>query len=257
MVTAAAQVVFMLGHPVSGTAMPGRFNRLAAEAGLDRVMVPLDVDAAGFDAVVAGLRGMANVAGAVVTAPWKQAALRAVDTASDTARVAGAVNVIRREADGRLTGENTDGGGFLAAMAGHGVASQGLRALVIGAGGAGSAIAAALAAAGASVEVGDLDHVRAEALAARIGTPARAIAVPEALHGYGLVVNATDVGHDGIALAHPLTGLAPGILVADVVAAPEITPFLARAREFGAQVQTGPEMSAGQLPLVLGFLNLT
>lgn len=254
MVTAAAQVVFMLGHPVSGTAMPGRFNRLAGDAGLDRVMVPLDLDAAGLRAVIAGLRGMANVPGAVVTAPWKQLALDLVDEASATARLAGAVNVIRRAPDGRLHGENTDGGGFLAALAGHAVTPRGLRTLVIGAGGAGSAIAAGLVAAGATVSVSDLDRTRAVALAARIG--AEAVPPPGSLEGFGLVVNATDVGHDGIALPHPLTGLDAQALVADVIAAPEITPFLARARDLGARIQTGAEMSAGQLPLVLDLLGL-
>lgn len=254
MMTAAARVVFMLGHPVSGTAMPVRFNRLAGARGLDLAMVPLDVPPEGFGAAMELIRATGNVAGAVVTAPLKQAALAAVDAASATALLTGAANVVIRGDDGRLAGENTDGGGFMAALEGHGIDPSGQRALVIGAGGAGSAIAAALANAGASVEVTDLDAGRARGLAERLGTGA--VEAPESLAGYGIVVNATDVGHDGTSLPHPLAGLEPGALVADVVAAPEITPFLALARERGARVQTGPEMSAGQLPLVWDLLGL-
>ncbi|OWU84804.1 hypothetical protein ATO6_10820 [Oceanicola sp. 22II-s10i] len=253
-VTAASRVVLMIGHPVAQTVMPGCFNAWASETGADAVMVPLDVPPEGFMGVMELLRRAPNLAGAVITAPHKQAAARAVDAMSDAARLAGAVNVVARRGSDSLWGDNTDGAGLLAAMTAHGVDPKGLRALILGCGGAGSAIAVALAQAGATLDLTDPQGDRAAALAAALGPQARAIPSPEDVSPYRLIVNASAVGLYGNGLPHDLAGLAPGTLVADVVTSPERTPFLTRAAAQGAPIQTGAEMAAAQLPLVLDLL---
>lgn len=249
--TAAARVCFMIGDPIAHAVMPARVNAWAAETGRDAMMTPLKLPAAAVPAFFEALRGMENAAGAVVTAPHKYAALAACDRLTDDARLVGAVNVVIRQPDGQLLGDNTDGPGFVAAMAGHGVVPDGLAVLQFGCGGAGSSIAAALVRGGARVDLVDPAADKADALARRLGAPARAVPGPASVAGYGLVVNATAIGLDGAGLVHPLDGLDAGALVADVVTKPPVTPFLERALSRGAAIQPGAEMATAQVPLVL------
>lgn len=250
---AGASVAFMIGHPVAHTALPAQINAQAAERRTGFVMVPVDLRPAALPEFLNSLRDIANCAGAVLTAPHKQAAAGLVDDRTAAADLVGAVNLVRRHGNGRLSGDNTDGEGFVAALRSSGFRIETARVLLFGCGGAGAAIAAALAQAGAArIDLVDTDLARADDLARRLGGhTARAVSAPASVATYDLVCNATAVGADGQTMVHPLTGLRTGAMVADVISHPAQTPFLQEAARRGACIQTGPEMARGQMPLIM------
>ncbi|MBO4566215.1 MAG: hypothetical protein J5695_03210, partial [Bacteroidales bacterium] len=121
-----------------------------------------------------------------VTIPYKQAVIPFLDELGPSARLTGAVNVIVRSDDGRLTGHNTDYDGVLA-MAGHaGVSFKGASVVVLGAGGASKAVAAAALDAGASRVVFAVRH--------DFGPGRVPIQDPSAFSDCEVLVNATPVG---------------------------------------------------------------
>ncbi len=250
--TAAAKISFMIGHPVAHTALPDAMARWAQQHARDVVFCPVDMTPDAFVPFLAAMRGMQNCAGAVVTAPHKQAVTALMDDLTPTARLTGIANVVLRQQDGSLTGDNTDGAGFVAAMQARGSAPAGQRGIVFGCGGAGAAIAAALVKGGiAHLALVDSDTEKAIDLAARLGAPCVATDFVASVAGFDLVVNATATGLDGQSLVHPLTGLVGGTLVADVVTKPPVTAFLQRAQQGGATIQTGADMARAQLPLIV------
>lgn len=249
--TAAAQVAFMIGDPVAHTALPRGVNEWAAGAGKNVLMTPALVAPEALDGFLGALRVMRNCGGAVVTAPHKQAAASRADELTDAARLVGAANLMVRQPGGALVGDNIDGQGFVAALAAVGTVSAIGRAILFGCGGAGASIGAALIEAGIlALDLVDLDAERAGSLARRLGSRSCPVARPGSVEAYGLIINATTVGLDGTSMVHPLSGLSPRSVVADVITEPAMTPFLLRASQLGARVQTGPQMALAQLPLL-------
>ncbi|MFF7709493.1 shikimate dehydrogenase family protein [Pseudomonas sp. NPDC007930] len=264
MVGGATRLVAIVGSPIAQVKSPHNFNAWFQANGQDQVMLPIDLHAGAIPAFIACLRGWHNLDGCVVTVPYKQLIAPHLDHLSARAKLLGSVNVIRREADGTLLGDNVDGEGFLGAARAHGFSAQGQRALVLGAGGVGSAIACALCEAGAAeLVITDLDSARAQALGEALRAAFTGTRVSHAytsLAGFGLVANATPIGMgDGGELPLPealLATLSPGCLVADVVTSPEITPLLARAQALGARVQTGPQMARAQMGNLGNFMGV-
>lgn len=256
--SAAARLTYMIGHPIAHTAMPAAVNKWAFESDSDVLMAPVDIAPEALPAFIEGLRRTANCDGAVVTAPHKIAMAALVDELTPAARLVGAANVVIRDADGRLTGDNTDGAGFVAALREAGAAPEGQGVLIFGCGGAGASIAAALVAAGVAwLDLVDPDEEKAATLAAALGPEARVVAVPDSLAPYDLVINATAIGLDGVSAVHPLTGLRPEATAGDVVTKPPVTPFLRQAEALGARIQPGHAMALAQIPLVLRLFGWT
>lgn len=253
-------VLSILGDPITQVALPHLFSRYAAEHSLDAALFPIQVAAADLPSFTRMLRGWQNSAGCVVTYPHKQPAAALVDEATPVARRLGVVNLIRRAPDGRLIGHLTDGIGFLVAAHQHGFTPKGQRALVIGAGGSGSAIAYALADAGLGhLAVVDVVPARRDALFGLLAEefPDLDLAdTPDAQRQYDLIVNATSVGADGQSLPLSLAAFGQPKLVADVVTEPDITPLLAAARALGCAVQTGKEMANAQIEAIVQFFGL-
>jgi shikimate dehydrogenase len=251
------RVSAIIGHPITQVKSPGLFNQHFAEQGQDRALVPVDLAPAHLGDFLAMLRGWHNADGCVVTVPHKRGVVAHLDALTDRARRLQAVNVIRRDADGTLTGDNVDGVGFTAAAAAQGFSPAGCTALVVGAGGVGSAIADALCAGGASrLVLTDIAADTAAWLARRLAEafPGVAVTTPASigdLGGFDLVANATPVGMGGTeALPLPadlLDSLRPATMVTDVVTEPAMTPFLRHAQRLGCRVQTGPAMAAAQM----------
>ena len=165
-ITGATRVYLHLAHPSAHARTPQVMNAEFARRGVDAVAVSADVAPGDLGGFARGLRGWRNLAGLSVTMPHKEALAAHVDELAGQAALIGAVNVVRREADGRLVAANTDGPGFIVGLreAGHELAGR--RVLLAGAGGAGRAVAFAVAEAGAaSLTVANRTAARADRLA--------------------------------------------------------------------------------------------
>jgi shikimate dehydrogenase len=260
-ITGTTRIIAHLGYPTALFKAPMIYNPWFAARGIDAVVVPMGVRAEDYAALLRPLFSLTNIIGAQVTMPHKVATAGMLDRMSATARIAGACNAIRREEDGSLTGDMFDGSGFVRGMRARGRDPEGARALVVGCGGVGSAIAASLAEAGvAGLGLFDLAAGTAGALAERLGRhyPALAVALGgRDPAGYDIVVNATPLGMEaGDALPFDPARLTPGSLVADVVMRETLTPLLRAARARGCQVQPGTDMLFEMIPAYLEFFGL-
>jgi shikimate dehydrogenase len=251
-------VLAIVGDPLGQARTPALVNAALAARGLDAVLVALHVPREALRAVVDGLRAVRNFAGTVVTMPHKSAVAGLLDDLAPAARRIGAVNVARREAQGRLVGTMLDGEGFVAGLrrAGHEVRNR--RVFLAGAGGAAGAIAFALAEHGAAaLTIHNRTATRAEALVARVGGlwPALDVRRGDDPAGHDLVVNATSLGmRDDDALPIDPARLGPGMLVAEVVIRPAPTLLLAEAARGGAATHGGETMLQAQVDLMIDFM---
>jgi shikimate dehydrogenase len=250
----------MIGTPVIQVKSPVLYNRYFAEHGIDAVMIAMNVPSDQVKTHFEHMRAISNFGGTIVTIPHKHAAVDSMDEMSERARTLASVNVVRAE-NGRLIGDMVDGLGFMVAVKNHGLSIAGKRAAVIGGGGAGSAIAQAIAQAGAhEVVIKEPRRERHEFLEHLLKDANPAIQVSfdlQTLQGFDLVVNATPVGmNDDPRMPFPTQTLSPSTLVADVVTNPKITPWLAAALKIGCAVQYGAEMVHGQFGLMGRHLGL-
>jgi shikimate dehydrogenase len=260
-VTGRSRLCFVIGDPVVQVRTPQALNALAEARGIDVIALPLQVGAAHLPAVLAGFRAMQNLNGLVVTLPHKVAAAPLCDELTSRARLAGAVNVISRDADQRLHGDLLDGVGFVRALDSHGFQVAGTRAYIAGAGGVARAIAFALAERGVvHIGIANRSGGRADELALRLRQSFPAIDVRRAgrdARGFDLVINATSLGlHADDELPLDPASLAPDMFVAEVVMNPPATPLLRIAAEIGCRVQRGQAMLDAQVELLaerLGF----
>jgi shikimate dehydrogenase len=253
----ATRLMAIVGDPVAQVRSPVAWCGLFRRNAINAVCVPMHVRAADLDAWFAGLRTMGNLFGLIITIPHKVAAARYVDGFSERARLAGSVNLIRMDADGRWTGDIVDGVGFVRALEAAGKSVAGKRALVVGAGGVGTAIAFAIATAGAAVvDISDPDAARAAGLSGRLadyGVGSKVVAARGA--GYDLAVNASPLGmRAGDPLAIDLAGVTAATIVADVVNVAHMTPILIAAQALGCHVQRGVEMMEHQVAPTAEFL---
>lgn len=265
MIRGSTALVGIVGSPIAQVKSPENFNAWFVEHGLDLAMLPIDLQEQSLDAFLATLRGWRNLRGCVVTVPYKQLLATRLDAVSERSAALRSVNVIRREADGRLVGDIVDGEGFLNAARRHRFEPRGKRALLVGSGGVGSAIAYSLCQGGVSqLAIADLSAERVGSLCTLLRQAFPAIAIDgdhASLADFDLVINASPVGM-GDSGALPLSEslletLSKHCLVADVVTSPEITPLLALARRMGCTVQTGPEMARAQLGNLGHFMGVT
>ncbi|MFA9218958.1 MAG: shikimate dehydrogenase [Sphingomonadaceae bacterium] len=203
---------------------------------------------------------MPNVGGIFVSIPHKPMSVTAVQQPSARAALAGSCNAIYRDADGTVMGDLIDGEGFIRAFD-RTCGEQPLdwpnaRALVVGAGGVGCAIAYALAERGiGQVALYDNREVQALALRERLqrAFPATEIVIAApAAAGFDLVVNSTPLG---MAADDPLPidlqGVSPHCIVADCGMKIEMSRLLRQAQELGCRIQKGKEMLIEQAPLYL------
>ena len=251
-------LVAHIGFPTDGFVSPLIYNPWFEQAGIDAVVVPMGCRAEHYPAFLKAVFTLSNVRGALITMPHKVTTAALVDEASTAVRLAGSCNAVRRLADGRLQGELFDGEGFVRALRAKGCRLEGTRALVIGAGGVGSAIAASLASAGAaSIALHDARPAAAQALVDRLGQQFSGIelslgAVDPA--DRDVVVNATPLGsRDGDPLPLDVSRLASGTFVGDVVMRDGSTALVTAARGRGCHVQPGIDMLFEQIPLYLEF----
>lgn len=251
----------VIGDPVAQVQAPALLNPVFAHLGLDAVLVPVHAEPAHLTEVLRGLTRMRNLDGLLVTVPHKIATRAFADRESRMTTLAGSTNALRREPDGGWFAENFDGVGFVRGLEAAGFAPAGRRVALIGAGGAGGALAAALLLADvAEVAVCDPDREKLGALVDRLRPhfPGRIGGGPTpGLAGADLVVNATPLGlRPQDPLPFDLDALPAGAVVADIIMKPKETALLRAAAARGHPVQYGYPMLAQQLDLYRDFFGL-
>ncbi|BAK33515.1 putative dehydrogenase [Microlunatus phosphovorus NM-1] len=242
----ATRLFPIIGDPIKYVESPVRLTRTFGERGYHGICVPMQVSAEDLDAVMAGLTASRNVDGILVTMPHKFTAFGYCATSSERARMLGVVSVIRRNPDGTWHGDMLDGLAFVKAQVDHGAEPAGARVLLVGAGGAGSAIAIAMLEAGVrELIVHDADESRVNALlelVADLGR-GRVIAGPPDPTGCDLVCNATPMGMEaGDPLPVDPALLTSSMFVGDVISGHGLTPFLAAAKAAGCKTADGGHM---------------
>lgn len=260
-ITGHTKLMFILADPVDHIQVTSVLNRLFETWGVDVVVSALNVGAADLPVVVNGLRKTRNFVGCGVTIPHKIAVMRLVDTCSRRAELIGAVNYVRREADGRLVGDNFEGIGFIAGLRSEGFDVSGKRIILAGAGGAARAIAFALAEAGASrLVLVNRSRDKADRLAAGVAAafPACQAATDDVdAADFDLAVNATSLGmSEGDPLPFDVAHLTSRTAVAEIVMRPTRTPLVIAAEERGCKVILGRRMLDEQFGAVREFLRL-
>ncbi len=248
----------IIGDPIVFVKSPRQLTDGFAARGHNCVCVPMQVPEGSLDSVMQGLSLVPNIDGLLITMPHKSAAFAYCATASDRARLLGVVSVMRRNKDGSWHGDMLDGLAFVKAQTDQGARPEGARVLLVGAGGAGSAIAVTLLEAGVrELIVHDTDGARVAHLIALLSDLGRGriAAGPPDPTGCDMVCNATPMGlgrADKLPVAvHLLTA---SMFVGDVIAGHGTTPLLRAARAAGCATADGAQMVTAVQEMMLDFM---
>jgi shikimate dehydrogenase len=247
-----------IGYPTASFKAPMIYNPYFEQAGIDAVVVPMGVKPDDYLQVLPRLFRLTNIRGALITMPHKVTTVGLLDEVTPTAAIAGACNAVLLRPDGTLLGDMFDGEGFVRGVRRKGFQPAGARALVVGCGGVGSAIAASLAAAGvAAMGLFDASTVAADALGDRLRRHYPALDVRTGSNdpaGYDIVVNGTPMGmNEGDPLPMDVSRIAPSTFVGEVVMKQEMTAFLRAVEARGCRFQVGTDMLFEQIPAYLEF----
>ena len=235
-----ARLAGITGWPVGHSRSPRLHGYWIDRYKVDAAYVPLPIEPAHFPEAIRGLM-RAGFAGVNCTIPHKEAAFAVCDSVDESAHRAGAVNTLVFQ-EGRISGSNTDGWGWMENLRAHGVDPAAGPALLLGAGGSARAIAAVLLALGVRVTVTNRTRDRADALANEL--PGLAVIDwdrrDDALADQALLVNTTSLGMEGQPpLEVDLTRAPAGMAVSDIVYVPLETPLLADAAARGLRCVEG------------------
>lgn len=261
MIDGTTRLIPHIGWPTTSFKAPLIYNPHFAAQRIAAAVVPVALKASAFEATFRPLMAIDNVLGALITMPHKVTVVRLLDSISRSVEMSGSCNAVVKRPDGSLAGDNFDGLGFVRSASAALGSLAGARALVVGAGGVGSAIVAALADAGvARLDVSDVDTASAGRLVAgvtrhfpdvdvRLGAPDPT--------GCDLAVNATALGmRPGDPLPFATEALAPSTYVADVVMSQHVTPLLREASLRGCRIQHGIDMLFEMIPAYFDFFGL-
>lgn len=256
-VDGATRIYPIIGDPIAQVKSPAGMTAGFVERGLNALVVPIQTSVDDVDDFIATCGRTKNIDGIIVTIPHKFASLAHCATLTDRARIIGSVNVLRRNADGTWHGENFDGLGMLGGIRSQGGDPAGKKAMLVGAGGAGMAIAQGLLEAGVSeLAMHDVDTARRDLLVGRMREHYgdRAKIGSDDPTGFELVVNATPMG---MRPEHPLPvqvdKLSPDAFVGCVITAPAVSPWVAAARAKGCRGSVGIDMYQAEQGLMLDF----
>lgn len=257
-ISGTTRVFLIVGDPVAQVRAPEAFNHLFARHGVDAVLVPARVAPADLEGFVRHAFRAGNIDGVWVAIPHKAGITRLLDRCDALGRAAGAVNAVRRGADGALEGALFDGVGFTKALGAFGVPVPGRRAVVFGVGGGGVAIAASLAQQGAArVALYDTVPGRTAEVASRLRAAFGAVVVAlDAADpaGHDLVVHATPLGlRPDDPLPFDVDRIDAGATVVDILMKDAPTPLLRACRARNLVAHPGFEMLVQQVPEYLAF----
>jgi len=248
----------IIGDPIIYVKSPERLTRSFAANGHNAICIPMQVADGELDRVMQGITPIGNIDGLLITMPHKFTAYPYCATHSERSRLLEVVNVMRRNADGSWHGDMIDGLAFVKAQKDHGAQPEGARALLVGAGGAGSAIAIALVESGVrELIIHDTNASRTAKLIALLTGLGRCLVTAGAADptGCDMLCNATPLGMaEGDPLPVAAHLLAPSMFVGDVISGHGETPFLAAARAAGCKTATGDQMVEAAQEMMLDFM---
>jgi shikimate dehydrogenase len=256
--TGATRLHIIVGDPIQQVKSPGGLTRAFADHGHDGILVPVQVGVEDLGDFLKSADKLKNLDSIVVTVPHKFSCFKHCKSATERATFLGATNLMRRRSDGGWHGEMVDGIGFVGALRARGYDPKGKRALQIGAGGAGSAIALALVDAGLrELALHDEDAGRRDSLISRLNAlgKARVVAGSPDPAGFDLVANATPAGMKaGDPLPVDVSKLSPATFVGCVITVPAVSPIVEAARKLGCPTSTGTDMYHALQQSMVDFL---
>lgn len=262
-VDGATRLYGTTGDPIRQLRLTALMPQIFAAAGVNAVWLPFEGGPELLPVLLDGLAKMRNFAGLTVTTPHEAAALRLLGSATRRAEAAGSANLIRRERDGTLTGDNVEGAGFVRGLEAQGQRLRGASVWVVGLGTVGGAIAAALCEAGVSrLLLTEVQRARLDATIDRLSRHYPDVPVAEAEvatppKGIHVAINATPLGlHPEEPLSFDPVVLSPDVVVADVIMTPSETPLLHHARTHGRRIHHGRHMFDHQMPLILEWFGI-
>jgi shikimate dehydrogenase len=260
-VNGATRLYGTIGDPIRQLRMTAIMPQVFAAVGANAVWLPFEGGADLLPLMLEALAKMRNLGGFTVTIPHKTAMLDLLGRATPRALAAGSVNLVRRDGDGTLIGDNVDGVGFVRGLEAQGHRVRDASIWLVGLGGAGGAIAAALCEAGigrllvteiqdsrASKGIDRLLHHYPDVPVAEVSSPPK---------GINIAINATPLGlKPGDPQSFDPMTLDPETVVADVIMSPAETPLLQRARTHGRRIHHGRHMLDHQVPLYLDWFGI-
>lgn len=252
------EIIAHIGFPTYAFKAPLIYNPWFETVGINAIVVPMSCQVEPFPRFLRSLFHLGNLRGALITMPHKVSTVGLLDEVLPTAAIAGSCNAVRRLADGRLQGDMFDGEGFVRGIRRKGFEPKGRRALVVGAGGVGCAIAASLAAAGVR-EMGlyDVNNAAAQGLANRLLQHYPDMRIQTGSNDpaqVDLLVNATPMGmKDGDPLPVDMDRVDATTFVGEVVMKTDMTAFLKAAQARGCRIQIGSDMLYEQIPAYLEY----
>ncbi|HJW57863.1 MAG TPA: shikimate dehydrogenase [Burkholderiaceae bacterium] len=252
------RVIAIIGDPIAQVKSPAGVTQALLEHGRNALVIPIHVAPAELARFIDGVSLAKNFDGMIVTVPHKFAVSRHCASMTERARFLGAVNVLRRNPDDTWHGDMVDGLAFVGGIRSAGCKPEGQKALLVGAGGAGSAIALALLEEDVSeLAIHDEDRGRRDALLERLHARfgSRVHAGSSDPTGYTLVANATPAGmREGDPYPLQVDKLTSDMFVGDVITSPVVTPLIVAARTRGCPTQIGGGMFRADQELMLKFL---
>jgi shikimate dehydrogenase len=258
LLSGSTRVHFIVGDPIAQVKSPAGVSQVYQERGHNAMVMPAHVAPAALAAWLAGVSLAQNVDGIIVTVPHKFACFDLCASTSERAAFLHTVNTMRRNESGAWHGDMFDGLGCVEAMRDKGCQPQGKKAMLVGAGGAGSAIAHALVMARVSaLAIHDQDVARRTTLVERLTGLNKCPVTHGSADpgGFAIVVNATPAGmKEGDPYPLDESKLAASMFVACVITAPAITPLIAAARAKGCATMTGADMFDRVRDLMVDFL---
>ena len=255
------ELIAHIGYPTHSFKAPMIYNPWFDKAGVNARVIPMGCKPEDYPVFLKLVFKLSNIRGALITMPHKVTTIGLLDEVFPAAAIAGACNAVRLGPNSQLQGDMFDGEGFVRGVLRKGMKLQGARAMVVGAGGVGCAIAASLAAAGvATLGLFDVNAASADGLAGRLRQHYPALQVITGSNdpaGFDLVVNATPMGMNaGDPMPMDVSRIASSTFVGEVVMKTEMTAFLVAAAERGCRVQIGSDMLFEQIPAYLEFFDM-
>lgn len=249
----------IVGDPIAQVRSPEMITWELQRRGIDALLVPLHVPAADFEQTMAALMRLANFGGFVITVPFKTRAMALADRLGLQAQAMGGINVLVRRSDGGWSADMLDGMGCVAAFKQRGIAIEGRSLMVLGLGGAGGAIACAMAAQRPrKMRLHDLSAERCRFISScitKISPTTQVETGPPRVDDADVLINATPVGMLADArLPLQVSALPPRLVVFDAIVMPEQTPLIELAEQCGCTVVRGREMMLGQIPQLVDRL---